>query len=384
MTAPNSALRKVALATLLAALLPAWDPFWSEDQDVARGNERFLAQAQREAIAAYRATPRNERPEVQYNIGLAALALAQSASANAPAKPPEPPSTPTPADGGPPPETAPPPATPTDDLSQCLDGVRPACLRLAASSFAHATAARDDHDLRANAFHSLGNVYLLQAADLDPPPPPQIPDLKDQECPAVQQALQSLEAPLAAFADALAPLEKAIDQYRSALLERPGDSDTAWNLALAHRRRRDLEDRRARLLALRDELQRLAEEKCKDENQNQQNQNQQNQDQQNQNQQNQDQQDQNQQNQDQQDQNPQDQESSQSEEERRRQQQQEEEQRRQDEGRQQDIRQQLQNLRNQEELFQQMRQREEAEDEEQQLQMLPFQRPQRQGPERDW
>ncbi|NMC71249.1 MAG: hypothetical protein GYA57_14455 [Myxococcales bacterium] len=370
MTAPNRSLHRLALATLLVALLPAWDPFWSEDQDVARGNERFLSQAQREAIAAYRATPRNERPEVQYNIGLAALALAQSATSNAPAKPPEPTPAPPPADGGPPPETTPPPATPADDLSQCLEGVRPACLRLAASSFAHATAARDNHDLRANAFHSLGNVYLLQAADLDPPPPPQIPDLKDQECPAVQQALQSLEAPLAAFADALAPLEKAIDQYRSALLERPGDSDTAWNLALAHRRRRDLEDRRATLLALRDELQRLAQEKCKDQNQDQQNQNQ---DQQNQNQ------DQQDQNQDQQQQEP-----SQSEEERQRQQQQQEQQRRQDEGRQQDIQQQLQNLRDQEELFQQMRQREEAEDEEEQLQLLPFQRPQRQAPERDW
>lgn len=82
---------RLALLALLAPLLLAWDPFWSEDADVERGNQRFLSQAQREAIDAYRATPRSEQPEVQYNIGLAALALAQAAgsSATAPPAPPQ-------------------------------------------------------------------------------------------------------------------------------------------------------------------------------------------------------------------------------------------------------------------------------------------------------
>ncbi|MBN1770074.1 MAG: hypothetical protein JXB32_02340, partial [Deltaproteobacteria bacterium] len=277
MRSPNRPHPRLAPLALLAPLLLAWDPFWSEDEQVARGNERFLSQAQREAVDAYQASPRRERPEVQYNIGLAALALAQSAGTAAPPAPPPPPEPPAAVDGGPPTEASPPPAAPTDDLALCLSGMRPACLRFASSAFARATAARDDRGLRANAFHSLGNVYLLQADDLDPPPPPQLPDLKDQECQAVQQALQALEGHLAAFKDAFAPLEKAVDQYRSALLERPGDSDSAWNLALALRRQRDLEDRRATLLALQEELQRLAAEKCKDQ---QQNQNQQNDDEQ--------------------------------------------------------------------------------------------------------
>ena len=378
MSSPSRRPSRLAPLALLAPLLLAWDPFWSEDEDVARGNQRFLAQAQREAIEAYRATPRNLQPEVQYDIGLAALALAQTAGTNAPAPPAMPVELPPTLDGGPPADTAPPPATPTDDLSMCLEGFRPACLRLAAASFARATAARDDRNLRANAFHSLGNVYLLQAADVDPPPPPQIPDLQDQECPAVRQALGALEAPLAAFDDAFAPLEKAVDQYRAALLERPGDADTAWNLALSLRRRRDLEDRRATLLALQDELTRLAAEKCKDE---QQDQNKEQDQEQNQEQeQNQDQEQEQDQNQEQNQNQEQEQEQRQSEEQR---QQRQEEQQRQDEGREQDMQQQLQNLRDQEELFQQMRQREEAAEEEQ-LELFPFQRPQRQGPERDW
>jgi hypothetical protein len=389
-------------AALLAALGPllaagtarAWDPFWSEDPSVRRGNERFLAQAPRDAIEAYRSAPMSQRAEVQYDVGLAAVALAQSATAAAP--PPAPPDAspvvppaPPDADAGttaPPgaPDVAagePPPATPTDDLSQCLQGVRPACLRLAASSFARATDSRGDRNLRANAFHSLGNVYLLQAEELKPAEPPALPDLADKECQDVQAALQALEQPLASFDDAISPLDKAIEQFRSALLARPGDDDSAWNLALALRRKRDLEDRREALRARKAELEKLAAEKCKDQqNQDQQNQDQQNQDQQNQDQQNQDQQQQQQQQpQDQQNQDRQQQ--PQQPEDRQQQQEREQQRQRQENGEEQDIQQQLQNLRDQEELFQQMRQREEAQQENEAIPLQPYRR---QAPELDW
>jgi len=361
-----------ALGTLLAAVpAQAWDPFWSEDPEVERGNERFLASAPRDAIDAYRSAALSQRAEVQYDIGLAALALAQSTTAAAPpaaeaepAGPAAPPAAdagtapPGEADGG---TTQPPPAEATGDLSQCLLGNRPACLNLAADSFARATDSRGDHQLRANAFHSLGNVYLLRAEDLKPPELPAVPELKDKECQDVQAAIESLQQALASFDDAVAPLDKAIDQFRSALVERPGDEDSAWNLALALRHKRDLADRKAALEAKIAELKTLAAEKCKD---------QQNQDQQNQ--------DQQQQEQQQQEQQPQEQ---QPQEDQQRQQEREQQRQRQENGEEQDIQQQLQNLRDQEELFQQMRQREEAQQEEDGIPVQPYQR---QAPERDW
>ncbi|MBI5487664.1 MAG: hypothetical protein HY905_10055 [Deltaproteobacteria bacterium] len=391
---PSFAVALVLLLWAPGAL--AWDPFWSEDPAVERGNERFLAQAPRDAIDSYRSAPMSQRPEVQYDIGLAALALAQSVTLATPPAAPAPPAA-APLDiaqGGPgtgavtpgqpgTPEgatAAPAPATPTDDLSLCLAGTRPACLRLAAASFARATGSRDNPGLRANAFHSLGNVYLLQADDVKPPDPPAIPDLADKECKDVQAALQALQQVIDSFADAAAPLDKAVDQFRSALVERPGDQDSSWNLSLSVRRRRELDDRKETLLAQKAALEALAAEKCKDQNQDQQQNQDQNQDQdQDQNQdQNQDQQEQ----QDRQQQDQQDQQQQQSEEERQRQEEQRRQQQQQQNGEQQDIQQQLQNLRDQEELFQQMRQREESQQDQQQPFLVP--RQDRQAPERDW
>jgi hypothetical protein len=378
-------------ALLACLLLPsparAWDPFWSEDPNVERGNERFLARDPRGAIEAYRAGEMSQRPEVLYDIGLAALALAETAQAAPPGQGPA---------GGPAAQAgaarpqpagadagtdatgpeAPQAPAPVDDTSQCLAGVRAACLRLAQSSFARAVAGTAERTLRANAFHNLGNVYLRRAEDLEPPPVQALPDLGGKSCEELKALLESLKQAAAAFDDAFSPLDKAAEQYQAALVERPDDPDSAWNLAFSFRRRREMEDRKAALEEQVRQVQALVAEKCED--QQQQDQQQQDQQQQDQQQQDQQQQDQQQQDQQQQDQQQQDQQNQQQDEERRRQE--EERRRRQEAGQEQDIQQQLQNRREQEELFQQLRQREEAE-EEQAIPLQPFRRPE---PDIDW